>query len=273
VTQINPLEVDVQVATGLPAWRPWRALTQAEYNALQASGAWDRSTLYVVTPQRVMNGGSEVWPGPWDGGIVTVNQGQTVVANPVLDIAISTAGNLLVLVFNRGTNYGPTGVTDNLGQPWKQAWPGPTNSGLAANVRGVGMWYCEGSASVNQVHVTAAAAPGFYRVFELSGIVESDALDAATGVTGVTSGGVTPSSRCYVLCTHMAATANPPPSQTNLPDSPPWTNFGQIPMADIASPSLVNDAGGVFEGGQPAIATWQPYTGMAIAAAFRTVTT
>jgi hypothetical protein len=270
----------VQMRRNLLAWRPWTALTQAQFNALQASGGWDPDTLYVITPQRVFYGGKEVWPGPWDGGIVNMTTGQSSTANPVATIPTTEAGNLVVLIHiaatvNTTANQ-VSAVTDSANQTWRRAIDGGHTATYSTQV---GIWYAENSAAIDTVRLTASAATRAYWIFEVSGIQTADCLDGAYGdfISPAASGAnlsITAASRSVVFAVvhTQHPTSGTQVTLTRLPDEP-WQNFDVLPTIGGRVGSAVQD---LAEGGATVTASWYAdanvFWGRAIAA-FRTVAT
>jgi hypothetical protein len=180
----------VTMPRNIPLWRPFQPLTQAQYNALVASGGFDPNTLYAVTPKRVMLGGQEIWPGPWDGGVVNVASGVSPTSALTLDVPISTAGNLLVACFHRSqTGNGVTAITDTAQQTWVRA-----GQQMGSPRGNSDCWYCVNAASINRIVVSGGASPTACRYLELEGLSQAtDVVDSVTGyVSGVINAGVVP---------------------------------------------------------------------------------
>lgn len=269
----------VVMAKNIPLWRPWQALTQAEYNAMKASGAWDPNTLYVITPQRVYFGGTEVWPGPWEGGIVNVTSGVSASVNPSQVIPTTTAGNLIVAVVPRATgnaDTGPTAVTDSAGQTWTRAAAVPGTAGHAISI-----WYRADSAPINSVTFTMPALLAGWWIIELAGMENANVLDETTGWAASYS----PSAPISLTVNHPSvvfaafhgwsnAVNDLRPNQQR-PD-PPWHNFADVVTDDgviqsgrprVAALAMIH-----VEGGATAQASWRWRTDLGlgmVAAAFR----
>jgi hypothetical protein len=273
-TQWPPYRVDVIARGGVPQWRPWKALTQAEYNAIQSGGDWDPNTLYVVTPQRVMHGGSEVWPGTFDGGLVSATMAQNSVANPNIVIPTTSPGNLVAVIVHRwggGATNPITGVTDSAGQTWKNAGWGYA----AATTSGIHLWYLEGSAAIDSVTVTTAANALSMTVVEVAGIVPANALDvkvpdgASAGINPAVV--LSPSQRSFML----AAVGLPNVAGLTVPErpDPPWHNLDDVGIP--AQQPIRVAAGAVVEGGATGVASWTfgpSGTCYFVGAAFRAIT-
>ena len=169
----------VVMPRNVASWRPWRALTQAEFNEIQAEGAWDPDVLYVVTPQRVMLGGHETWPGPWDGGVVHVTSGTANAANFNQVIPTTTEGNLVIAITaTAGTHHAGaiTGVSDDAGQTWAYA----TGGASAPDITGINCWYRADSAPISQVNwASTAAVVRAWWVIEIAG---AGALDSVSPI-------------------------------------------------------------------------------------------
>jgi hypothetical protein len=238
-----------------PYWRPWVALSQATYNAMDPS-QFDPDIMYVVGATRIYQGENNVFPPPFGGGIVNVTTGIGTL-NPTQIIPTTQPGNLVVLIqgsstFANAANV-PSAVTDNAGQVWKQVgYFGSTGAGGTQ----IACWYRDGSAAISQVTMTASSQPRVWWILEIAGIAATDALDSSFGDlggnAGVQSATLVPNYRAAVIAaltrtqTGLAITARPP--------DPPWINLDDMATTGDISMSLA--AFRVATAGESVTAAW-----------------
>lgn len=256
--------VDVTMPYNVPSWRPWQALTQAEYNQISANNAWDPNVLYVVTPQRVFLGGKEVWPGPFEGGIVSVSNGFGAQANPVQDIPLTTAGSLVVAF----TSNRPTGVTDSAGQTWQQA--------ITPASGAPDCWYIENSAPISDVQFTGPGhANGAWRVFEVAGVATEDSLDTVLQTVPGTGLITTVNADARALAFAVIYDWGQVVVPTGRP-SAPWQDHGDLVHTAGINTYNMLAATRLMEGGTTDNAVWTGTLGIdsvGIGITFRTVAT
>jgi hypothetical protein len=230
MTRIEDVWGDIDIGVEIPAigipgptdWRPWVALSQAQYNAMQPED-FHPDILYIVGATRIYQGETNVFPPPFGGGIVNMTEAASGVASFPVTIPTTTPGNLLIVhASGGGLGANIATITDAAGQTWKL---------LDVGVSAAQVYYIEGSAAISQINFTwPTVANRSMRVFEVAGIADTNALDTNTpvansgpGVTTVTAT-LTPNSHSFILAGVGHATL------TNMtvnarPIVPPWTNL------------------------------------------------
>jgi hypothetical protein len=211
----------------IPIRQPWVALSQAAFNQMNPEDL-NPSTLYIVGATRIYQGPTNVFPPPFGGGLVNVTDALIASNNPVIPIPSVTVGNLVVIMGNLQSTL-TTAISDSAGQVWQQIGSS-VGTGNGSQISGA--WYCEGSAAITDVRISAVSSLArAVRIMEFAGIAQTNALDVwdaigtASGFTSF-SATVTPNSHCVVVANlvrgqsmNIAVTANPDSPWVSLPEN------------------------------------------------------